>query len=59
MVFLYRVIEMLLLNIEAVCAQLTALLDWAVCSRPHRVHCLVLLELVRVIEHVLVSIRLR
>ena len=59
MIFLYRVIEMLLLNIEAIFAQLAAVLDWAVCSRPHRVQRLILLELIRLIKHVLVGMRLR
>ena len=58
MIFLYRVIEMLLLNIEAIFAQLATVFDWAVRSRPHRVQRLVLLELFWLVEHVLVGIRL-
>ena len=58
MIFLYRVIEMLLLNIEPIFAQFTAVLDWAVCSRPHRIQRLVLLQLLGLIEDVLVSVGL-
>ena len=50
---------MLLLNIEAILAQFTAVFDWAVRSRPHRIQRLIILELVRLIEHVLVGMRLR